>query len=72
MLGGMGMAMGLHPAAWLIHLPSSRIQIAAYKAWRSSRTSISAKLGLPRHLLTKGKEVWIERDRLNPHIMHRI
>jgi hypothetical protein len=36
-LGGMGMAMGLQSAAWLIHLLPSRIQIVAHKAWPTSR-----------------------------------
>jgi hypothetical protein len=38
MLGGMGMAMGLPLAAWLIHVPPSTIFIAVHKAWRASRT----------------------------------
>ena len=66
------MGTGLSPAVLLIHFPYSTVQIVAHKAWRASRAKESAKLGLPRYLLNKGEEVWIERDRLNRNIIHRI
>jgi hypothetical protein len=67
----MGMAVGLSPAARLIHVLFSTIVIASHKAWRASRTYKSPKLGLPRYLLNMGAEVWIELDRLNRHVIHR-